>query len=224
MDYSGWYFIDDSAVVGKTYYYKVRAIGINGTKSEFSSAKSVKCILATPTVSISNDASSDKPVVKWNSVSGAEKYYIYRATSKNGEYKKVSNAVSARSYKDTKASVGKVYYYYVVAVHDNSNYNSWGSALVSTRCDLKRPVVNITLTSGGNPYLKWAEISGAEKYEIYRATSKSGTYKKIKTTTAEKYVDKDVTAGKTYYYKVKAIHDNSSANSAYSAIDYIKAK
>ena len=155
---------------------------------------------------------------------GAAKYYVYRATSKTGEFKKVYTGITARSYKDTETKAGKVYYYYVVAVHEKSAYNSSPSVTVYTRCDLKRPVVTISNSTSGYPYLKWSAISGAEKYEIYRATSKSGTYKKIGTTTSTKYTDKKATEGKTYYYRVKAIHANSGANSAYSATDSIKAK
>lgn len=220
-----WYkYFDTTATAGRTYYYKVRAVSYAGIKSYFCDVDSCKVRLAQPQVSISNDASTGKPVVKWETVEGAAKYYVYRATSKTGEFKKVYTGITARSYKDTETKAGKVYYYYVVAVHEKSDYNSSSSSTVYTRCDLKRPVVTISLTSGGNPYLKWSEISGAEKYFIYRATSKSGSYTRIGSTTTLKYVDKDVTAGKTYYYRVKAIHANSGANSAYSATDSIKAK
>ena len=217
-------YYDTTATVGRTYYYKVRAVSYTGVKSSFCSVGSCKVKLAMPQVTITNDASTGKPVVKWETVEGASKYYIYRSTSKTGDYKKVSTAVSARSYKDTETKAGKIYYYYVVAVYETSTYNSNPSVTVYTRCDLKRPVVTISNSTSGYPYLKWSAISGAEKYEIYRATSKTGTYKKIKTTTATKFTDKDVTEGKTYYYRVKAIHANSGANSAYSATDYIKAK
>ena len=217
-------YYDTTATVGKTYYYKVRAVSYTGVKSSFCSVGSCKVRLAMPEVSITNDASSGKPVVKWTTVDGASKYYVYRATSKTGEFEQVYTAVSARSYKDTETKAGKVYYYYVVAVYEKSAYNSNPSETVYTRCDLKRPVVTITRSTAGNPYLKWSKISGAEKYFIYRATSKSGDYKRIGSTTSLKYVDKNVTEGKVYYYRVKAIHSNSNANSAASAIDYIRAK
>ena len=222
---SHWYpYYDTATTVGKTYYYKVRAISYTGVKSYFCDVDYCRIKLSSPEATITNDASSGKPVVEWESVEGASKYYIYRATSKTGDFKKVKTAVTARSYKDTETKAGKVYYYYVVAVHEKSAYNSTPSEVVYTRCDLKRPVVSISNTSAGYPYLKWSAISGAKKYEIYRATSKSGTYKKIGTTTSTKYTDKKATEGKRYYYRVKAIHSSSGANSAYSATDSIKAK
>ena len=218
----GWE--DDTAKAGTKYYYKVRAYSYTDVVSSYSNTVTRRCDLARPTVTLTVNATTGKPVVKWKTVSGAEKYYIYRATSKTGDYERVSTAVSARSYEDSAAKAGKTYYYKVKAIHENTDANSAYSAIKSRMCDLKRPNVTIQLTSAGNPYLKWSEISGAEKYYVYRATSKSGSYTRIGTATEGKYVDKDVTEGKTYYYKVKAIHAKSGANSAYSAIDYITAE
>lgn len=54
-------------------------------------------------------------------------------------------------------------------------------------------------------------VYGTEGVEIYRATSKDGTYTKIKTLTGESvekgtcsYTDTDLKTGKTYYYKIRA--------------------
>lgn len=52
--------------------------------------------------------------------------------------------------------------------------------------------------------LSWTKVSGAKGYELYRATSKNGTYKKIATTSKTSYQDKKLSSKKTYYYKVRA--------------------
>lgn len=55
--------------------------------------------------------------------------------------------------------------------------------------------------------LQWNKAKEAAKYEVYRATKKTGTYKKITTVTSAKkqitYQDKTAKAGKKYYYKVR---------------------
>ena len=67
--------------------------------------------------------------------------------------------------------------------------------------------------------VEWTWNSAANKYELYRAAEIDGTYKKIATTTKTFITDKNVKAGKTYYYKVKAIYKNGSRmNSGYSKI------
>ena len=53
--------------------------------------------------------------------------------------------------------------------------------------------------------LTWTKVTGAEGYEIYRATSKTGTYKKVTTVgNVAQYTDKGLTTNKTYYYKICA--------------------
>ncbi|WP_082347339.1 S8 family serine peptidase [Bacillus sp. FJAT-18017] len=53
--------------------------------------------------------------------------------------------------------------------------------------------------------ISWGKVSGAQGYEVYRSTSKYGTYSKIATLTsgtATSYTNGALTPGKTYYYKV----------------------
>ncbi len=215
-------FTDTSAEAGKKYYYKVRAV-TGESYSPYSAVVSRMCDLPAPKVSITGNSSTGKPVVKWETVEGAAKYYIYRATSQNGTYTHVKSAISARSFEDSSTKAGTNYYYKVKAVHSNTGANSAQSEPVNRVCDLRRPVVTITLSTGGNPYLKWTERAGAVEYAVYRSTEKDGTYTLLASTTAEKYIDKDVTEGVTYYYRVKAIHAKSAANSAYSAVKSITA-
>ena len=52
--------------------------------------------------------------VKWSKVSGATGYKVYRATKKSGKYTCVKT-VKTTSYKNTKLTKGKTYYYKVRA-------------------------------------------------------------------------------------------------------------
>lgn len=178
--------------------------------------------LKAPTVKVSNVASTGKIRLKWNSISGATKYKIYRATSKTGTYKLIKTTTGT-SYTDTTATAGKTYYYKIKAIHKNSSANSNYSKVVSRICKLARPSVRIVL-SKGDPKISWGKISGAQKYYIYRATSKNGSYKLIKSTTKLCYTDTSARAGKYYYYKVRAVRTNSAGNSVCSSVKYIKAK
>lgn len=58
--------------------------------------------------------------------------------------------------------------------------------------------------SFGNLKVSWKKVAGATGYEIYRSTSKSGTYTLIGTSTTTSYTDKTAAVNKCYYYKVKA--------------------
>lgn len=52
--------------------------------------------------------------------------------------------------------------------------------------------------------LTWKKVSSATGYEVYRATGKNGTYKKIATTKSASYRDSKLSGNRTYYYKVRA--------------------
>lgn len=67
--------------------------------------------------------------------------------------------------------------------------------------------------------LNWYNMYDSTGYEIYRAVSKNGTYKKIATTTSKTYCahyyDKTPKLGKLYYYRVKA-YKNYNGKKIYS--------
>ena len=221
---TGTSYTDESAYAGYIYFYKVRVVDAGGVKGNFSTILSGTCHCAMPVVSSGYVASTGKPTIKWTAVSGATEYQVYRADTRNGTYK-LMGTVTGTSYTDESANAGYIYFYKVKAVSKvRSAADSNFSAVVSATCHCAKPVVKIT-TSGGDPKLTWNAVTNASKYEVYRATSKTGTYTKVATTTAKSYTDKTAKAGTTYYYKVKAVSKvRPSANSAFSAIKSIKAK
>lgn len=169
-------------------------------------------------VTLSNSASTGKIVLKWNSVSKAKKYAVYRAKSKSGSYSKLTTTTKL-TYTDSKATAGEKYYYKVKAL-DSSGKVLKTSSVVNRVCDCARPSVTASnKADNGKVTLSWGKISGASKYEVYRSTSKSGTYSKCVTTAATSCTNTSTEAGKTYYYKVKAIcSKTTSGNSAYSTV------
>ena len=147
------------AKIGTTYYYKVKAVRADGVKSDYSNIKSIKCVPATPTVSISR--SSGKAKLSWKAVDGATKYYIYRSTDgKNFEYRTYTTKLN---YTDSKSASGTKYYYKVkaVAVENGTNVGSAYSTAKSIMTTLAKPTVKIT-TSNGKPKLSWSKVTGAE--------------------------------------------------------------
>ena len=218
---TGTSYTNTSANTGKTYYYKVKAIATNhDADSAYSKVKSRTCDLPQPEISLSNVASSGKVKVTWEKVDGAVKYEVYRATSRDGAYT-LKKTTTGTSFTNTSATAGKTYYYKVRAIAEKSAADSDYSEIKSRTCDLARPNVSVTLSSG-KPMVSWDKVDGAVKYEVYRATSENGTYTLKKTTTGTSYTNTAATAGKTYYYKVKAIAEKTSANSANSTIVSIK--
>ncbi len=223
---TGMSYTDASAYAGYTYYYKIKAVcmGNSAATSAYSATVSAVSHCARPVAKSDYLTSTGKPYVKWSAVTGASKYQVYRSTSKTGTYKLLGTTTKL-NYKDTTATTGYTYYYKVKAVSKvKTSANSAYSTPISIICHCAKPVVKIT-TSNGDPKLTWNTVTGASKYEVYRATSQSGTYTKMFTTTKTSYTNTSAKAGTTYYYKVKAVSKvKTSANSAYSAVKSIKAK
>ena len=73
---------------------------------------------------------------------------------------------------------------------------------------------------------KWDSCFGATGYEVYRATSKDGTYFAIGTSTTTSYKNIGLKSGTTYYYKVRAYKTvgNTKVYSNYSAVYTIATK
>ena len=187
--------------------------------------------LSVPKASVkSNTYNSNK--ITWSKVSGANGYEVYRSTSKNGTYKSIKTITSGStvSYTNTSLATGTTYYYKVRAyrtVNGKKVYSNY-SGVVSAKPALSNP--SLTLTAGTKKAtVKWKKISGSSGYEVYRASSKSGKYTKVKTITkgsTVSYTNSSLTKNKTYYYKVRAYRlvNGKKVYSSYSSVKSVKTK
>ena len=199
---------------GSTYYYKVRALDANGTAGAWSSIVSVtyKQTLSAPAVTGGND-SQGRPTLKWNAVTGAAKYEVYRARSKDGDYIKYSTQTSTGYTNSAYLTSGSTYYYKVRALDANGTAGAWSSIVsVTYKQTLSAPTVTGGNDAQGRPTLTWKAVTGAAKYEVYRARSLNGDYIKYSTVTGTSYTNTSyIENGNTYYYKVRALDANGTA-------------
>ncbi|MGI6721997.1 MAG: hypothetical protein ACOX4I_05535 [Anaerovoracaceae bacterium] len=86
---------------------------------------------------------------------------------------------------------------------------------------LPRPVIKAAGRSWTSIKVSWSKVKKADRYRVYRAASKQGRYKLVKTTKALRWTDTRKRAGKHYYYKV--IASRAGYRSAVSKIDAAKA-
>ncbi|OPJ60225.1 GH25 family lysozyme [Clostridium oryzae] len=206
---------------GTSYYYKVKAYrNVDSSKvySSYSSVVSSKPSLSTPTSVKATVSSYNSVTVSWGEVTGASGYEIYRTSSSSGTYTLVSTTTS-KSYSDIGLSTGTSYYYKVRAYVDTENskvYSSY-SSVINTKPALPVPSVEASVSASHDDIdLSWNAISEVNGYEVYRASSSSGTYTLISDTSSTSYSDIGLTAGTTYYYKVRA-YINTGDNKLYSS-------
>ena len=195
----------------KTCYYKVRAFykKSNGTYS-YSQYSAV--IAATPIkfskVKVDGFKRSGRTycsiTLSWKRVPGAEGYEVYKSATKKGPYTKLKSSKKTK-FKRTKLTTNKRCYYKVRAykkVKGKTVYTKF-SKVVRATPKLKTPGISVASSKTGIT-VSWGKIKGATGYEVLRATSQNGEYKKVKSTSGTSFTNSSVTTNKDYYYKVKA--------------------
>ena len=213
-------YTNTSAYAGYWYHYKVKALDANGAEIVTSDIITQCSDCAAPVITAGNRASNGKVTLKWKAVYGAEKYAIYRATARDGEYVRQYTTTST-SYTNTTSKANVTYYYKVMALASRTaSANSAFSTVAARTCDVAAPVVKASNDAEtGKVVLKWKPVEGAAKYEVYRSGTKNGTYKLYCTLTGTTYTNSTANAGYTYYYKVKAISKVlPEGNSAFSTV------
>lgn len=160
--------------------------------------------------------------VSWKKVKNAREYQVYRASKKNGTYKKVKTTAKL-SWTDKKRKTGQKYYYKVKAVA--SGYKASTSRVKSAKAVAKVPALK--LTAGKNTIrATWTKVNGSTGYKLYRATAKNGTYKVIRNAVGadrHEYTSINKKTGKKYYYKIRA-YKKSGKKTFYSAYSPVKVK
>ena len=212
----GLTFTDAKAVPGVTYRYTVMAVN-ETSYGEESTAVSILVKCAKPVVTASADADTGKPVLKWEPVEGAVKYEVYRSIYSSKKYK-LAVTTEETSAILTTATTGTKYYYKVKAICENSDASSGYSAVVSQRCLCARPVIAAEGGESGGIKLSWEKVEGAKKYQVYRATSKNGTYTKLTTTSSLSYTDTKAPKNKTAWYKVRAYGSDTNSLGEFSGV------
>jgi fibronectin type 3 domain-containing protein len=211
---------------GTTYYYAVcsyQAVGGNPIYSDYSSAASAATPAppadpvpdptpAQPTAPgipsglKAASASYNRIALTWDAVSGASGYTVYRALSSGGPYTQIAASVTSAGYTNTGLSTGKKYYYKIKAYTLANGTPLYGNetAVVSAKPVPSAPASVKAKRKGTSAALSWKKVSGATKYEVYRATSLKGKYSRIAALKSTSYVNKRLSRKKTYYYKIRA--------------------
>ena len=211
---TGTSFKDMTAPTDARCAYMVQAMHKQeGLSSAFSPVVEAVSGISRPAFKGSIDAATGAFCLTWDAVEGAVKYEIYRSTSSKKGFTLVGT-VEGLTFEDPSAP-GKTYYYKVIAVGQVSKCSDPTALKLVGKCAQTTASAETDLVSG-KPVITWEAVSGAKKYEVYRATSETGKYSKVGTATKLSYTDTKATVGNTYYYKVVAMGSSTSSKSAMS--------
>ena len=170
--------------------------------------------LQAPQISTTQTAKGVR--VYWELVEGATKYEVYRKSADGTWGEKPYFTSKTGNYVNTTLEYGATYSYKVKAVNEETGQESDFSNIKTRTVKVaKLENLKVDRDTYSTVKLTWTKSSPATGYEVYRATSASGTYKKVKTitkNTTTSYVDKGLTIGKTYYYKVRAVYEKAKGS------------
>lgn len=187
----------------------------------------------TPTLK-GNPAKYTNAVLTWTKPSNAKGYQIYVYDAKTKKYVRLKTITSANILTYTQnVGYGKTCIYKVRAYNTGADgqrvYGSFSKGVT-----IKTPATAPRITSINNKYkntlvVNWKKVSAAEGYQVYRSTSKNGTYKRVYTTgknTIVSYKNTGLKKGNTYYYKIRSFVTSNGKRyyGKFSAVKYQKCK
>ncbi len=207
-------FTDKNAPAGKSWRYTVRAVNADGQLSGYESGLYVRRVLTPHLVSVKNTVKGVQ--VKWNAVTPANSYRVYRKTTGGWKYIGTSETTS---YIDKTAVSGVKYTYTVRAVSTGTSAYEPGLSITFVAATKLTAAANVS----NGVKLSWDKVSGADSYIVYRREGNGG-WKRVATgVKSTSYVDKTAKNGKTYKYTVR-VQDEGTLSSYYASGKTVKVK
>ncbi len=214
-------YIDTDVVSGNIYSYAVKPVvsGFKGGIDE-DGAVSLKYLAAPKNVTVTNTASAS--VIKWNGVSGARNYVVYRMKldskgNPSGGYSKLATLKSTvLQFTDEKVSAGQRYRY---VVYTTNNSDKSAASVAFDNVFITVPAVKLANAYGGAK-VSWNAVKGATKYRVYRklSTDKSWVILADVSGSTLSYLDKKVSSNTKVSYTVRALNGKSA--SAYKGVTF----
>lgn len=167
----------------------------------------------------------------WEKSVGAVGYRVYQYSPSKNKYV-LKDSVKSIAYSVSDLKSGTTYKFKIRPYIKNSltGKTIWGDySEAFTVCTRPaKPTIKTLTATGNKATLTWNNVSGETGYQVYYSTSKNGTYKKLKSLSADnvKYSKSKLTSGKTYYFKVRAYKklDGKTVFSDFSAVKSLKIK
>ncbi len=183
------------------------------------------------TSSVSATQTTSAITLKWNKVTGADGYRVYKYDTKTKKYKKLKD-VAKTTFKISNLKPGTSYKF-KVRTYTKDGETIWGkySYALETATKTKAPVLS-KLTAGSKQLTaNWKTVSGATGYQVVCSTSSKFTSDSIKKVTikgakATKATVKKLKKSKKYYVKVRAYKTvgGKTIYGAYSSVKNVKVK
>jgi uncharacterized protein (DUF1800 family)/fibronectin type 3 domain-containing protein len=208
-------FTDTGVVNGVRYYYRVRGLRPFTPASNSNEVTALPAGAATaPPVTQRFEASAGAAniTLSWVMIPGATSYNLYRGTTPN-----VSTAtpflsgLTALMHVDSQVTPGTTYFYKLAGVNAVGVGTPSSEVGATVNSAVQPPTAPQSLTA--NPanaqvILEWGNSANAKSYNVYRATTPNSPFLSMvaSNVTITRYIDRAVTVGSTYYYRVAGVN------------------
>ena len=200
-------YVDSNLDANTSYYYRLESCNDNGC-SDRSLEISATTAPATPLKPTAAAQSDVAIAITWSAIAGATHYKLYRATVSGGSLTPIGGEIAATEYVDGNLDANTFYYYQLESCNDNgcSDRSLEVSATTAPATPLKPTAA---AQSDDAISIAWSAVAGAAHYKLYRATVSGGSLTPIGgEIAATEYVDSNLDANTSYYYRLKSCNDN----------------
>lgn len=219
-------YTDSKRTAGTSYQYKIRAYVKNGKAYSYSGFTQVSAITQPAAVAVTAAQTTSAVTLTFSKTAGASGYEVYRYNSSTKKYDKLAETTGL-TYKDASLNAGTKYTYKVRAFTKNGSSTVYGAdTVLATATKTATPKTPAVTAGTKQAAVKWTAVSGASGYQIQYGTSSSFSgAKTVKTTGSAKTIG-SLTAGKTYYFRIRAYVtvDGKDICSAWSSAKSVKIK
>ena len=214
---------------GNVYYYRVQAenIGKKYTEGDFTDftkddTAGLGWLFAPPAEVIADKGKSKTDIkVKWEPVTGAASYRVYRGLDTSSMERIGTTYGNITEYVDTvsAANQGVEYYYKITAVNGLYNESQRSSEALGYALKEGAPVApdTSTITNGlaqskTSLYVTWSSTGDSSTtYSLFRTSSVDPVYSLIKSgITGSSYNDESVKPGIVYNYYIQTVNTNET--------------
>lgn len=226
-------YLDTTATDTTTYYYGITARDKNFITGETTtSVVTNNTVLSTPKISSAKYVKKNQIRVKYNKISGADGYELYRKIGSNGKYVKIKTVSAKYTYiTDKTAKKAGTYYYRVKAIDKTQSYltSSYSSAKsVKVMSFSYKAKFKLAKAKKAFTFKFKSKHKNADGFQIQYSTKESmkkAKYVNLKSTAKSKKVTK-LKAKTTYYVRVRAYKkiNGKKVYSVYSAKLKVKTK
>ena len=196
--------------MGKTYYYRVKAVNSAGTSaySNIVSGTARTPAPAAPVLKGGTSSASGKPQLTWAAVDGAAKYDVYRSNRADGTFSKVGST-DKTTYVNTGAVQGVTYFYKIRAVGASGASGFSNTVAIHVAGVIKAPaavVLSGIKADAAGITVTWKATANADTYNVLRRDASNTAWKVIaRGVSGTSYKDTTVARGVMYSYTVQGV-------------------